>query len=471
MIYAQPSRRDFLYGLSTSVGATALSSLLAQSMSANAAPQADPLAAKKPHHNSKAKACIMLFMEGGPSHIDTFDPKPALHKLHMTEFNRRDKFASAMASGKRYFVESPWKGKPRGESGIMMTEPFEHLADVADDLCVYHGLQAESVNHPTACYHMNTGGRFGGEPAMGSWVTYGLGTENQNLPAFVVLPEAAFPQGGAANWSNAYLPAHYQGTTLRSEGSPILDLNPPAGVKRSTQRTNLDLLSALNRMDAERHPHETQLEARMASYELAFRMQTEVPEALNLDGETASTLSMYGVDEPDTDDFGRKCLLARKLVESGVRFVQIYAGGWDSHDYIERSHGSRIRTIDKPYAALIKDLKQRGLLDDTLVVWTGEFGRSPDNGFRGNRAAAGRDHNANAMITVLAGGGVNAGHRVGATDETGDKAVEVVRPIQDYHVTLLHLLGLNDANLTYFHEGRFKQLSQIGGSVIEELLA
>lgn len=469
MPYARPTRRDFLYGMSTSIGATAMTSLLAQSAAAEGT--ADPLAPKQPHHDSKAKACIMLYMEGGPSHIDTFDPKPALHDLHMKEFKRNDKFASAMASGNRYFVESPWKATARGESGIMMAEPFQHLGDVADDLCVYHGLQAESVNHPTACYHMNTGGRFGGEPAIGSWVTYGLGTENQNLPAFVVLPEASFPQGGAANWSNTYLPAHYQGTTLRSEGAPILDLNPPAGVARSTQRRNLDLLSSLNRMDAEKHPHETQLEARMASYELAFRMQTEVPEALSLDGETKATLDMYGVDEADTDEFGRKCLLARKLVESGVRFVQVYAGGWDSHDYIDRSHRSRIKTIDKPYAALIKDLKQRGLLDDTLVVWCGEFGRSPDNGFRGARAAAGRDHNANAMITVLAGGGVKVGHRIGATDETGDTAVEVVRPIKDYHVTLLHLLGLNDANLTYFHEGRFKQLSQVGGSVIEELLA
>lgn len=471
MPYATPSRRDFLYGMSTSVGATALTSLLAQSAFAESQPSVDPLTPKKPHHDSKAKACIMLFMEGGPSHIDTFDPKPALSKLHMTEFVRNEKFASAMASGKRYFVESPFKSTPRGKSGIMMSDPFVHLGEVADDLCVYHGLQAESVNHPTACYHMNTGGRFGGEPAVGSWVTYGLGTENQNLPAFVVLPEAAFPQGGAANWSNAYLPAHYQGTTLRSHGSPILDLNPPEGVTRDTQRRNLDLLSALNKMDAERHPHEDQLEARMASYELAFRMQTEVPEALSLDGETADTLSMYGVDEPDTDEFGRKCLLARKLVESGVRFVQIYAAGWDSHDYLERSHAARIKTIDKPYAALIKDLKQRGLLDSTLVVWSGEFGRSPDNGYRGQRAAAGRDHNATAMVSVLAGGGVKAGHRIGATDETGDKAVEVVRPIKDYHVTLLHLLGLNDANLTYFHEGRFKQLSQIGGSTIPELLA
>jgi hypothetical protein len=410
-------------------------------------------------------------MEGGPSHIDTFDPKPRLDDLHMQEFVREDRFASAMASGTRYYVKSPYRFRRVGDAGLDMCEHFVHLPDVADELCVYRGCVAQSINHPTACYHMNTGNQFGGDPAIGAWAAYGLGTENANLPAFVVLPESAFPQGGAANWANGYLPAHFQGTTLRAHGSPILDLTPPPGVTRAVQRKNLDLLAELNRQDRQRHPHEQQLAARMEAYELAFRMQTAVPGSLDIAGEDAHTLAQYGVGAPDTDDFGRKCLLARKLVESGVRFVQVYTAGWDSHDYLERSHAARMRAVDRPMAALIADLKQRGLLESTLVVWAGEFGRSPDNGIRGGAHTAGRDHNAGAMAVLLAGGGVRAGAVIGATDEIGAKAVEVVRPIKDLHVTLLHLLGLDDSRLTYFHEGRFKQLSQTGGSVINELMA
>ncbi len=320
-------------------------------------------------------------------------------------------------------------------------------------------------------YRMNTGNRFGGDPAVGAWTTFGLGTENQNLPAFVVLPERAFPQGGSGNWSNGFLPAYYQGTTLRSVGSPILDLDPPPGVTRDVQRANLDLLAQLNQRDADRHAHDDSIRARMASYELAFRMQTEVPEILNIDGEKEKVRSLYGIGEPETDNFGRRCLLARRLVESGVRFVQIYATGWDSHDYLERSHAARIRTVDKPIAGLLKDLKRRGLLDETLIIWAGEFGRSADNGIRGGVQAAGRDHNAKAMNVWFAGGGAKAGHAVGATDELGQEAVEVVRPIKDLHVTILRLLGLDDNRLTFFHEGRYKQLSQTGGQEIRELLA
>lgn len=468
-------RRDFLYGMSASLGTVALNALL--QAEETAAPQSPnpvfekPLAPRDPHFKPRAKACIFLFMEGGPSHIDTFDPKPALDKLHLKEFVREDKQVSAMASGKRYYIKSPFQHKRAGESGISLCEHFAQLSEVADDLCVYHGLQAESINHPTACYHMNTGNRFGGDPAIGSWMTYGLGTENQNLPAFIVLPEVAYPQGGAANWSNGFLPAYFQGTALRSKGSPILDLNPPAHVTRETQRKNLDLLAKLNQADMQRHPHEEVLAARMESYELAFRMQTQVPDIINLDQETQQTQNMYGLGKPETDSFGRRCLLARKLVEEGVRFVQIYAAGWDSHDYLDRSHKARMQAVDQPIAALLKDLKARGLLDETLVVWTGEFGRSPDNGIRSGRQAAGRDHNAKGMALWMAGGGVKAGHRIGATDEIGDHAVEVVNPIRNLHVTLEHIMGLDDNQLTYFHEGRFKVLSQTGGAVIKELLS
>jgi hypothetical protein len=470
MTACHPTRRDFLYGLGATLGTVAFNALLRADPPVADAP-GSPLAPKPPHHPARAKACIFLFMEGGPSHLDTFDPKPRLRDLHLKEFTRQDRFASAMASGKRYYVQSPFQFRKVGKAGLELCEHFEHLAGVADELCVYRGCQAESIDHPTACYHMNTGNRLGGDPAVGAWTAYGLGTLNQNLPAFVVLPETAYPQGGAANWSSGFLPAHYQGTALRPTGAPILDLAPPPGVTRAQQRANLDLLAKLNAADHARHPHHGDLAARMDAYELAFRMQAEVPGVLDLAGEDESTKEMYGLGRPETDAFGRQCLLARKLVEKGVRFVQAYATGWDSHDYLERSHRARINAVDRPIAALITDLKRRGLLDSTLVIWSGEFGRSPDNGLRGAAVTAGRDHNAKAMAVWFAGGGVKAGHVVGATDELGEKAVEVVRPIKDLHVTVLHLLGLDDNKLTYFHEGRYKQLSQTGGQVIRELLA
>jgi hypothetical protein len=375
-----------------------------------------------------------------------------------------------MESGRRYFVRSPFRFRKAGESGADIARNWEHLAHCVDEICFYRGCQVDSVNHPTAMYQMNTGNRFGGDPAIGAWVTYGLGTPNENLPGFVVLPEVAYPQGGASNWGNGFLPAHFQGTPLRATGSPILDLQPRSEISSEHQRENLDLLARLNTRHAEQHPESQELAARMEAYELAFRMQMEVPELLDLDQESAMTQQMYGIDQEPTGRFGCKCLLARRLVEKGVRFVQLYAGTWDSHDYIERAHGNLIRQVDQPIAALLTDLKQRGLLESTLVVWCGEFGRSPDNGIRGG-TAYGRDHNPDAMTIWLAGGGVNAGATVGATDEIGATAVECVHHVRDLHVTLLRLLGLDDNKLTYFHGGRYKQLSQFGGEVIPELLA
>lgn len=461
---AESTRRSFLYSLGASLGSVAFSDLLARET-------AGPLAVKQPHHSASAKACIFLVMEGGPSHIDTFDPKPKLEELHMQRFERSGEQFSPMSSGLRYYVQSPYKFRQVGQAGIDMCEHFVHLAEVADDLCLYRGCHAESVDHPTALYHINTGNKFGGDPAVGSWVTYGLGSENQNLPGYIVLAEAGFPQGGSGNWTNGFLPAYFQGTPLRAEGSPILDIQPQSWKSRAHQRANLDILADLNRAHQAKHPEHEELAARMANYELAFRMQTEVPGVIDLEGEPESVREMYGLDNKDTASFGRRCLLARRLVEKGVRFVQIFSGGWDSHDYLERSHKARIYSIDKPVAALIKDLKQRGLLDDTLIVWLGEFGRSPDNHLRGGGIAIGRDHNAEAQSMFFAGGGVKAGHVIGATDEIGQRAVEVVHPIKDLHVTLLHLLGLDDSDLTYFHGGRFKQLSQTGGQVIKELIA
>lgn len=469
------TRRDVLFGLGASLGSVALSSLLGRAGDAaettTSPPAVGPLAPRGGHLPAKARACIFLMMEGGPSHIDTFDPKPRLKRLHLKEFVRpRGESKSAMESGQRYYVASPFAFRQAGQSGAWMCTEWEHLAGLADDLCFYRGLQAESVNHPTALYHINTGNRFGGDPALGAWTCYGLGSENQDLPGFVVLPELAYPQGGAQNWSNGFLPAHFQGTPLRPSGMPILDLKPPAGVARDHQRANLDLLARINRRHLEAHPGEDQLTARIDSYELAFRMQMQVPGILDVESESPASRELYGIGTKETDAFGRKCLLARRLVERGVRFVQLYNGTWDSHDYIERAHRTRIRSVDRPIAGLIHDLKRRGLLDETLVVWCGEFGRSPDNGVRMG-TAFGRDHNARAMTVWLAGGGANAGHTIGATDETGAEAVEAVHPIRDLHVTLLRLLGLDDNKLTYFHAGRFKQLSQFGGQVINELIA
>jgi hypothetical protein len=446
----------------------ALTALLAEQARADAKP--GPLAPKPGHVPARAKACIFLMMEGGPSHIDTFDPKPRLKELHLKEFARNDAMQSAMSGGKRYYVQSPFQFRKAGRCGADMAENWEHLAQVADELCFFRGCQVDSVNHPTAMYQMNTGNRFGGDPAIGAWAAYGLGSENQNLPGFVVLPEVSYPQGGAANWGNGFLPPHFQGTPLRPKGSPILDLNPPAAISREHQRQNLDLLAELNRQHAEQRPGRDDLAARMESYELAFRMQMQVPGILDLAKEDGKTQALYGIGEEPTDAFGRRCLLARRLVQQGVRFVQLYAGTWDSHDYIERAHGALVKQVDRPIAGLIADLKRTGLLDSTLVIWCGEFGRTPDNGVRGG-IAYGRDHNPKGMTIWFAGGGVKAGHTIGATDELGAEAVECVHPVRDVHVTLLRLLGLDDAKLTYFHGGRFKQLSQFGGQVIRELIA
>lgn len=456
------TRRQFLYGLGASLGAAAFTDQLGAEEASN------PLAIKKPMQKPKAKACIMLFMEGGPSHIDTFDPKPTLQKLHKTE----SKIPKGLETGFKFFVGSPFSSRKVGQNGIEMSDQWQHLADpeVADELCNYRGCQAESLNHPEALFHMNTGSRLGGDPALGSWTTYGLGSENKNLPGYVVMTELALPQGGSRNWSNGFLPAHFQGTRLRPEGSPILDLQAQPFKSRKHQRQALDELAFLNQQHADLHPEHADLASRMESYELAYRMQMSVPDVIDIESEPEHIREMYGLEETETAAFGRQCLMARRLVEEGVRFVQIFSGGWDSHDYLERGHSSRIKSVDKPMAALIKDLKQRGMLEDTLVVWTGEFGRTPDNNKRGGVYSLGRGHNADAMTMLLAGGGVKPGV-VGATDELGAEAVEVAHPIRDFHVTLLHLMGLDDNKLTYFHGGRYKQLSQFGGQLIPEIIA
>ncbi len=459
------SRREFLYGLGASLGSVALSDMLAAESTA----KVGPLAVKKPMHDAKAKNVIMLFMEGGPSQVDTFDPKPMLTKLHKQE----SKSTAGLATGFRFYVGSPFGSRQVGNAGLDMSDQWVHMADpeVADELCNYRGCQAESLNHPEALFHMNTGSRLGGDPAVGSWINYGLGSVNQNLPGYVVMTELALPQGGSRNWSNGFLPAHYQGTRLRPEGSPILDLESQSFKGREHQRRALDELAALNHKHAADHPQHEALAARMENYELAYRMQMEVPGVIDIDKEPEHIKELYGLDNKETETFGKQCLMARRLVEKGVRFVQIFSGGWDSHDYLERGHSSRIQSVDKGMAGLIKDLKRRGMLEDTLVIWCGEFGRTPDNNKRGGVYSLGRGHNVDAMTMLFAGGGVKKGSIIGATDELGAEAVDCVHPLRDIHCTILHLLGLDDNKLTYFHGGRYKQLSQFGGQVIQDMIA
>ena len=456
------SRRNFLYGLgAATLGPVALTNLLADDAASG------PLAVQPPMHPARAKNVIMLFMEGGPSQVDTFDPKPKLNALHKQESKR----TAGLATGFRFYVGSPFEARKVGDE-LEMSDQWVHMAapDIVEELCNYRGCTAESLNHPEALFHMNTGSRLGADPALGAWATYGLGSPNQNLPGYVVMTEQALPQGGSRNWSNGFLPAYYQGTRLRPSGSPILDLLPQANKNREHQRQALDELDFLNRRHAAEHPEHPDLAARMENYELAFRMQMEVPGVVNISREPEYMKEAYGLDNSETETFGRQCLMARRMIEKGVRFVQIFSGGWDSHDYLERGHSSRIRSVDKPMAALIRDLKLRGMLEDTLVIWTGEFGRTPDNNRRGGVYSLGRGHNVDAMTMLFAGGGVKRGTVVGATDEIGAKAVDCVHPIRDVHVTLLHLLGLDDNRLTYFHAGRHKQLSQFGGQVIPELI-
>lgn len=454
------TRRDFVYGLGMSLGAVALTSQLGV-LSAGAS--------STPHLRARAKRCIFLMMEGGPSHIDTFDPKPELDRVHLKRFQRNGIDKSAMESGTRYYVRSPFEFGKHGQSGADMAMNWHHLSRRADDICFFRGCQVDSVNHPTALYQMNTGNRFPGDPSVGAWTTYGLGSLNKNLPSFVVLPENSYPQGGSANWGNGFLPADFQGTPLRPQGSPVAFLQPRPGTTPDYRSTQMDFIRQINSRHASEHPHLESLHARIQQFEQAFRMQMAIPEILDLSHEPEHILAEYGYGSEPTHAMARKCLLARKLIENDVRFVQLYAGTWDSHDYIEKAHGSLVQAVDKPVAALLTDLKRRGLLEETLVIWAGEFGRTPDNGIRGG-TAYGRDHNPDAMTIWMAGGGVNAGHTIGATDELGAEAVEEVHHVRDLHVTLLHLLGLDDNQLTYFHAGRYKQLSQFGGNLIRPLI-
>jgi len=468
------ARRKFLYGSLTGCGGLALSQLLTGDASAEVR---NPLAPKPPHHAPKAKSCIFLTMLGGVSQMDTFDPKPALDRLDNTVMDWSKEKATDQANlfaKPRLILKSPYKFQKYGQSGRDVSELFPHLATCVDDLALVRSIQTENGNHPAAVFLMNTGVVMPGHPSVGAWVSYGLGSENQNLPGFVVLPDfRSITFRGSQQWGSGFLPAAYQGTMMRWKGDPIQDLTPPANVSSADQQEQMDLLRAFNQEHGRRHAFSLpDLQGRIDAYELAFRMQAEVPGALDIGKEPPAIREMYGLDEPDTESFGKRCLMARRLVENGVRFVQLYtpSQSWDSHTDLEPRHRKNALEVDKPIAALIKDLKQRGLLDSTLIVWMGEFGRTPDCP-SDLRDRAGRDHNTRAMTMFFAGGGTKAGSMVGDTDELGFKAVSHIYRMRDIHATVLHLMGLSDIRLTYYHAGRNMRLTDTGGRVIKEILA
>lgn len=464
-------RRDLLLRLGRGLGSVALTSLLHQDGFLRAAGRPDALAPKTPHFPVKAKSCIFLFMYGGPSQMDTFDPKPALTKFHGTPVTRIYAGGGDGANlEERLYVGSPFQFKKYGESGLDVSDMFPNLGTCADDMAVLRSMYTDTEIHPMATFQMNLGTSLPGSPSMGAWLVYGLGTENQNLPAYVVLSGGGV-WSGAVNWSNGYLPAVTQGTLFNSSGPAIVDLQPPEGMSPERQRASIELLNQLNEPYLGSNPSNGDLLARMKNYELAFRMQTAVPEAADINSEPEKIKEMYGLNDKITEPMGQRCLLARRLVERGVRFVQIYSHGWDSHDRIAEQHRRRGQETDRPIAAMLKDLKQRGLLDQTLVVWGGEFGRTADNHKGFFKTYPGRDHNKHAMCMWFAGGGIKGGTVVGATDETGLKAVDNRYHLHDVHATILRLMGLDDMRLTYYNAGRMKRLTDLGGRVIKEMIA
>jgi len=466
------SRREFLTSSGSGLGAIALSSLLADSATAG------PLDTKRPHHKPRAKSVIFLFMEGGPSHIDLFDPKPELDRLsgQLTPASFKLPVTSATGSHRMPLVGTRRKWAQHGQSGIWVSDWYPHIAKHVDKLSVIRSCWADGLNHVGSVRQMNTGSILAGRPSMGAWTTYGLGAANQNLPAFVVLTDDKVVRGGPTNWSAGFLPATYQGTHFQKEGPPILDLKPSKEVTDERQRSRLDYLKSLNAHHAARYPADNELDARMESYELAYRMQGAAPDVVDIGKEPEETRKLYGMEEKETARFGANCLLARRLVEHGVRFVEVYCGsgsGWDAHTGLEENHTKWCRASDKPIAGLLADLEARGLLKDTLVVWGGEFGRTPftDTNSTGAGAQYGRDHNPWGFTMWMAGGGVKGGQVIGSTDEIGFRAIDKPYHVHDLHATILHLLGLNHINLTYLHNGRAERPTITEGKLIGEALA
>jgi hypothetical protein len=472
--FCRRTRREFLWEAGAGFAGVALAALLerdgffaGRAGAAWPAPAANPLAPKPPHFPPKARSVIFLFMYGGPSQVDTFDYKPALYKLDGKTI-RVKTFGRGGHRDQGRVVGPQWQFEPYGRCGKWISDLFPHLGRCADDIAFLHSMTADSPLHGSALLQMNSGRILSGNPCLGSWVNYGLGSVSHNLPGFVVmLDPTGGPISGAKNWSSGYMPATYQGTTLRSAGEPILDLKRPDGMSPAVQRRLLDTLRDYNEEHRAARADNSSLAARIASYELAFKMQQHAPEAVDLSREDEGTRRLYGLDEPRTREFGRRCLLARRLVERGVRFVQLYSGGnhndanWDAHGDLVKNHSYHAGATDKPIAGLLTDLKRRGLLDETLVIWGGEFGRQP---VAENASGTGRDHNAYGFTMWLAGGGIKGGVSVGRTDELGSAAVEDRLHVKNLHATVLTQLGIDPNRLTYFYGGLNQKLVGVEGA-------
>lgn len=472
------TRREFVWEMGGGFAGLALTGLLAADgffVRHAAAAEGGPLAPKKPHFPTKARACIFLMMNGGPSQVDTFDPKPELAKYAGQPLPPGKKYINSGGRKVGFLTPAFRPFKPGGKSRLPVSDYFPLVREHADELAVIRSCHTDSHAHGSALVAMNTGKTFIGRPSLGSWAVYGLGTENQALPGYVVLMDKrGGPISGQPNWSSGFLSAAYSGTLFRPTGDPILDLRGPAHLDAKAQREQLDLLAKLNQEHLDARPGGRELAARTASYELAFRMQATAPEAVDLTKESKATLDLFGVGKQPTDEFGRNCVIARRLVERGVRFVQLYSGGghledtWDAHQSVEKNHGQHAAEVDRPIAALLTDLKQRGLLDSTLIVWGGEFGRMP---FSEGKGEPGRNHNPYGFSMWLAGAGVKGGTAYGATDEFGFEAVENRVHLHDLHATILHLMGLDHEKLTYFHQGRDERLTDVYGNVVKGVLS
>ena len=472
-----PSRRRFLSRAGLGCGSLALTDLLArQGLVAQAAPGVNPLASRPGHFSTPAKSVIWLFMNGGPSQVDTWDYKPGLAQRDGQELEGFDKNTGFFTENVGPVMRSPFQFQQHGQSGTWVSEIFPNLARHVDKMSFLHSCHTDSNNHSPALFKINTGFARMGFPCVGSWVTYGLGTETQNLPAFVVMYDTlgrGIPKGHAQNWGAGFLPGIYQGTALKAQGAPLDDLIRPAGQSDGQQRAQLDLLDRLNRRHLEGSAVESDLTARIESFELAYRMQMAAPEAIALETESEATQKLYGLDNKSCTHFARQCLIARRLVERGTRFVQIYSGGmdnelsWDGHSDIRKNHSGFAQETDQPIAGLLADLESRGLLESTLVIWGGEFGRLPIV----QKGGTGRDHNPHAFTYWMAGGGIKPGVHHGATDEIGHKAVEKPVSVHDLHATILHLLGLEHTQLTYRFSGRDFRLTDVSGEVVDSIIA
>lgn len=462
------TRREFIWQTGAGFTGVALAGMLDESFyKAHAADPINPLAPKKPHHDSKAKSVIFLYMYGGPSHIDTFDYKPNMVGMDGKTITVKT-FGRGGHKNQGRVVEPRWKFKQYGQSGKWVSSLFPNLARHVDDMAFIHSMTADSPIHGSAMLQMNSGKLLSGSPCMGSWVNYGLGTQNSNLPGFVVmLDPRGGPISGAKNWASGYMPAQFEGTLFRSQGSPILDLARRSDMSDDQQRRLLDTLKEYNDDHSSRNSAYSALNARVASYELAYRMQSSAPEATDLTRESEKTLKLYGMDNPKTAVFGRQCLMARRLAERGVRFIQLYSGGahnddnWDAHGDLEFNHNMHAGETDLPIAGLLTDLRQRGMLDSTLVIWGGEFGRQPTAEYA---KGSGRDHNAYGFTMWMAGGGIKGGTCVGTTDELGSKAVEKPFHVRHLHATVLDRLGLDPERLTYFYGGLDQKLIGVEGA-------